>query len=216
METQTDTDPCLADAYDQWQPPLQHGIALFDAGETKAALTPLAEAIRLSASFHPLFHFLESGLNTELAQYHLANGEWDEAKALFARAVFLHHDNPTALAGVKLVEARQAGELPRYPILPLSSPLKPATSDEPGIHTLRQQAMLANGQEKAVLYHQAIALCETAHKRYHQLAALPWLARARCFAALGEDVLARNDIRHGMDLDRRNADLLTLSASLAG
>lgn len=215
MDTQTDTDPCLADAYSQWQQPLQHGITLYEAGESKAALTPLAEAIRLSASFHPLFHFLESGLNTELAQYHLANGEWDEAKALFTRAVFLHHDNPTALAGVKLADAWQTKELSRYPILSLSSPLKPANSEAPGIHALRQQALLADDHEKVALYHQAIALCETAHKRYHQLAALPLLARARCFAALGEDALARNDIRHGMDLDRRNADLLALSASLA-
>lgn len=207
-------DPCLQHAYDQWHSHLEQGLALYETSNPQAALTPLADAIRISASFHPLFHFLESGLNTELAQYYLQQDAWAEAETAFTRAIFLHHDNATAIAGKQLAQAQTCEALPRYDTLGLSSPLKPALPTAEGIHLWRKQAQMA--EDKAPLYHSAIAQCEAAHLRYHQLAALPWLARARCFAALGEDALARNDIRHGMDLDRRNPDLLALSMRLAG
>jgi tetratricopeptide (TPR) repeat protein len=205
MEIDHHTDSCLIAAQMQWHPHLQQGLALYAAGEAKAALLPLAEAIRISASYHPLFHFLESGLNTELAIMHLQQHNWHEAERLFTRAVFLHHDNATAIAGEKLAQTQTLAPLPTYATLQLCMPLAPLDAANTGIHQLRGEGR----------YHEAIEQCDAIHKRYHQLAALPWLARARCFAALGEDMLARNDIRHGMDLDRNNSDLLALSLELA-
>lgn len=209
-----DTDPCLLHAHAQWLPHLHQGMAMAEAGDYAAALTPLAEAIRISASFHPLFHFLESGLNTELAALYLRNGEWEEAERLFTRAVFLHHDNATALQGREMAQHHESGVLPAYSTSELSARLSPPQSPQ-GIHALRRQARAAEMAEAVPLYRQAIVLCETAHQAYHRAAALPWLHRAECFAAQGEDLLARNDIRHGMDLDRTNAGLLALSVRLA-
>lgn len=211
-ESMNTPDPCLTHAQSQWLAPLRQGQAHYEAGELAAALAPLAEAIRISAAFHPLFHYLESGLNTELAQLHLARGEWEEAAAAFKRAEFLHHDNAVAVAGMKQAQAREAAELPAYGTLALSRPLAPGEDTPHGIHATRRRA---REEGSAALYRQAIELCEAAHLRYHQLAAQPWLARARVFAAQGEEALARNDIRHGMDLDRKNADLLHLSLQLA-
>lgn len=207
-------DPCLQHAHAQWHSHLEQGIVLYEASNPQAAIAPLAEAIRISASFHPLFHFLESGLNTELAQHYLQQSIWDKAEAAFSRAIFLHHDNATALAGKQLAQTQAADTLPRYDTLSLSAPLKPASPTETGIHAWRKLARAA--EDKTPLYLAAIEHCEAAHLRYHQLAALPWLARARCFAAMGEDSLARNDIRHGMDLDRHNPEFLALSVKLAG
>lgn len=205
MEIDTSTDSCLIAAQEQWHPHLARGMALHAAGEPQAALAPLAEAIRISASYHPLFHFLESGLNTELAIQHLQRQDWAEAERLFTRAVFLHHDNATAIAGEKLAQAQTQAKLPAYATLQLCAPLAPLDASHEGIHQLRTKGQLA----------EAIELCDRVHKRYHQLAALPWLARAQCFAALGEHALAQNDIRRGMDLDRKNPDLLALSQELA-
>lgn len=208
------TDPCLLHAHNQWAPPLHEAQQHIDAAKFAAALLPLAEAIRISASFHPLFHYLESGLNTELAMLYMHQGNWEQAEACFTRAVFLHHDNATAIQGKQLAQQRQMGNLPAYGTLQLSAPLTPRASDT-GIHAVYQQARTATGDTAIARYHEAIALCEATHLNYHQWAALPWLARAECFAAQGEDLLARNDIRHGMDLDRKNAGLLALSVSLA-
>lgn len=207
----TTQDPCLTHAHAQWLAPLQRGEACYDAGELHAALAPLAEAIRISAAFHPLFHFLESGLNTELAQLYLSQDEWDKAETAFKRAEFLHHDNEVAIAGLQLAKAQQKAELPTYRTISLSRPLKPEVTEQ-GIYALRKRAKETGS---AALYAEAIEACEAAHLHYHQLAAQPWLVRARVFAAQGEEALARNDIRHGMDLDRKNADLLQLSMQLA-
>lgn len=208
------TDPCLFHAHAQWRVPLHQGKALMEDRQYSAALAPLAEAIRISASFHPLFHFLESGLNTELAILHLQAGEWEEAEKLFDRAIFLHHDNASALQGKTLAQAREHGNLPPYGTERLSAALTPPPTED-GIHALRRKARKATKDEAAPLYHAAIESCERTHLAYHRVAALPWLYRAECFAAQGEDLLARNDIRHGMDLDRNNAELLALSLRLA-
>lgn len=212
MET---LDPCLTHAHAQWLPALQQGIALAEARDFAAAHKPLAEAIRISASFHPLFHYLESGLNTELAIRHLRAGEFAEAEQLFTRAEFLHHDNATALAGLAASKNHDAtANLPPYSTLQLAAPLTPPPAEN-GIHALYRRAKKAAAHEAIPLYREAIAECEAVHPAYHKLAALPWLHRAECFAAQGEDLLARNDIRHGMDLDRDNPDLLALSLNLA-
>ena len=210
----SNTDPCLLHAHAQWRGPLQQGRTLADNGDYSAALTPLAEAIRISGSFHPLFHFLESGLNTELAALHLQHGEWAEAERLFDRAVFLHHDNAVALQGKALAQAEESAPLPAYQTRQLAALLTPKPTAD-GIHALYRQAHAADKAEAIALSRQAIELCESTHRMYHRAAALPWLCRAECFAAQGEDLLARNDIRHGMDLDRENAELLALSVRLA-
>lgn len=211
----TITDPCLVEAHRQWQPFFAEGEAYYAGQNPQAALAPLAEAIRISASYHPLFHFLESGLNTELGIVYLAQQQWAEAEATFERAVFLHHDNATAISGQQLAQTHINAELPRYRTLFLSSPLK-GVEGAGGIHTLRKRARKADADAAIALYQEAIQICEQTHLHYHTLTAQPWLARARCFAAQGEDALARNDIRHGMDLDRKNTELLELSLSLAG
>jgi tetratricopeptide (TPR) repeat protein len=203
-------DPCLEHAHNQWNKALQQGIASYEAHQLQEAVAALSEAIRISSSFHPLFHFLESGLNTELAQYLLAQHAWTEAESAFDRAIFLHHDNAIAIAGKQLAQSCKAVALPAYDTLGMSSPLRPSSRTDNGIHALRYAARNATDGDLA-LYRASIAQCEAAHLHYHQLAALPWLARATCFATMGEDALARNDIRHGMDLDRSNADLLELS-----
>lgn len=211
----THYDPCLTHAIAQWHAPLAQGKAQMAQGNVKAALPLLGEAIRISASFHPLFHFLESGLNTELAILHLRGGKFAQAQTLFTRAVFLHHDNATALAGQQACAAQDAtATLPPYGTLQLAAELAPAPS-EGGVHAIHARAKKAAAPEAIPLYEKAITLLESVHPAYHREAAMPWLYRAECFAAQGEDLLARNDIRHGMDLDRENAGLLALSLQLA-
>ncbi|MCH2546487.1 MAG: hypothetical protein MK052_02600 [Alphaproteobacteria bacterium] len=215
MTDLTHSDPCLIHAYRQWQAPLEQGSALYNASKMAQAIIALTDATRISASFHPLFHYLESGLNTELAEIYAANNQWQEACTAYERAVFLHHDNTTAIAGKTNAETKQPNTAERYRTIGLSIKLRPENYQLNGIYALRKQARTASPLESITLYQQAIAECEATHLRYHQLAALPWLMRAQCFAAQGEDALARNDIRHGMDLDRANTDLLQLSVSLA-
>ena len=73
------SEASLNTAHAQWLAPLEAGRALLDAGEISACLAPLSEAIRISAAYHPEYHFLESGLNTELGRLWLEQGDYAKA-----------------------------------------------------------------------------------------------------------------------------------------
>jgi tetratricopeptide (TPR) repeat protein len=214
---ETYPDPSLERIHRQWLPDQQQGLTLLAEGKAEEALIFLSRAITISASFHPVYHFLESGLNTELAILYQRHGNAEAALKHFNRALFLHHDNATALAGKAAIEAQQLeAPLPAYPMLELAAELSPpAGKAEAGtIHDLHSRALTVPYEEACLLYEEAIRRCEPAHQRYHQLAALPWLFRAEAFIALKEAALAKNDIRRGKDLDRHHPDWQRLEEAI--
>lgn len=195
-------DISLAKASAQWQASLAEGIEALDRGEPDAAIPLLSHAVTVSARFHPLYHFLESGLNTELAARLLAEGNFEEAAKYFKRAVFLDHSNMAAMEGKKAAEDGQMDKKISYSLAAMLEGMELGDGSEGTIWGLRNRGR----------YLDAIELCETTHLAYHKAAAQPWLWRARAFLAKGERMLARNDARRGLDLDRKHPDLLGLSA----
>lgn len=168
----------------------------------------LSEAIHISAHFHPLFHFFESALNTELACIYAKQSNRIQAKALATRALFLEHDNEAA---AHILDGLPIAEIPIYNKatntqqgwLPIG--LQAAALTNETIFTLaanaREQAQ--QGDEAAAIqsYQRAIAQTEQAHQAYHKAAAKPWILRAEYFTALGEHALAKNDLIKARDLD---------------
>lgn len=203
-------DPALTQAESTWKAALDAGKKALEAKEYANAIAQLSDAVQQSAHFHPLFHFLESGLNTELALLHLSRGEFDEAHKHFIRAVFLDHENATAKQGAKQADEEDKTPLPAYGMERLLADFpKPETKES--IWQWRAQAMQAQGDEAIALYQLAIAQCETTHEAYHKAAAQPWLWRAKSFLAQGERALAKNDGRRGLDLDKQHPDLLSMA-----
>lgn len=196
----------------RWEVPLAEGITRLQTGDAEAAITPLSDAVKESARYHPLFHFFESGLNLELGILMLRTETWHDAAQRFERAIFLDHNNETAKQGLAAAQKQHStASLASYPFASLTEAL-PAAADETGMHALRRQARKQTAKKAALLYEQAIETCEDTHQAYHRAAALPWLWRARAFRQLGEIALVRNDARRGLDLDQQNPDLMSLSA----
>lgn len=189
------TEAALAAAYSGWHAALKAGREALKSGDAQAALAPLSEAIRISAAYHPEFHFLESGMNTELGRILRAQGDGEGAKAAFERAVFLHHQNEVALAGLA-----SAPILPAYTMAARNLASWAAIGGgkvvdvETCLFTLRAQAKTVED------WRSVISLTDEAHKQYHKLAAEPWFLRAKAHRALGEKELASNDQRRAEDL----------------
>ena len=83
-----------------------------------------------------------------------------------------------------------------------------------GIFEAWGQAEQAGKDEAISLFSHAITLCDATHRQYHALAAEPWWLRAALHRALGEHLLAMNDLKRGLDLDRQNAWALAQMAEL--
>jgi tetratricopeptide (TPR) repeat protein len=77
--------------------------------------------------------------------------------------------------------------------------------EKSGIFDAWQQAERSGKDEAISFYSRAITLCDATHQQYHALAAQPWWLRAALHRALGEHLLAMNDLKRGLDLDRQNA-----------
>lgn len=201
-------DGSLLLAQSAWQKALTEGVARLQAGDTAGAIAPLSQAVQESARYHPLYHFLESGLQTDLGALYLVQHADDQAKLHFERAVFLDHSNEIAKQGLDMIATGNVSPLPRYPLLELTESL-PANHND--LKYIRRQVINLSAKDAIHHYLRAIQICEATHLAYHQSAALPWLWRARAFRAQGETYLAKNDARRGLDLDRTNADLMGLS-----
>ena len=222
-------DATLLLAYCRWKTHLADAKILQQAGQPEVAVMCASEAIRLSADVHPQYHFLESGLHTALGALHVQYGEYDDAKRHFERAVFLHHDNPVALAGVAAIgneavkpPSPRGGEgitLPPYTHAKAWAEWQAFcgahdSEHRSGIFEAWQQAERAEKNEAISLYTHAITLCDATHRQYHAMAAEPWWLRAALHRALGEHLLAMNDLKRGLDLDRQNAWALQQLAEL--
>lgn len=212
-------DASLVLACKRWQPAMQEARGAWAAGSANEAVESASQAIRLSADVHPQYHFVESGLHTALGALHLRHGEYDEAKRHFDRAVFLHHDNPVALAGQGAEERREAMDLPAYAHAKawaewLEFCGVAETDLKSGIFEAWRKAEKAEKVEAISLFSHAITLCDATHRQYHALAAEPWWLRAALHRALGEHLLAMNDLTRGLDLDRQNAWALAQLAEL--
>ncbi len=193
-------DSALNAIKSSWEAALQAGCDAANAGDHNTAISYFSQAITQSTRFHPLFHFLESGLNTELGiLYHKQNNA-DAAKSHFERAIWLDHDNKTAKQGI---EATSEANFAPYGI-----PQKIQDMPKGDIWELRQAA---SQNSDIALYVKAIELCEATHAAYHAAAALPWLHRARSHLAIGERILAKNDGKRGLDLDPTHPDLTGLA-----
>lgn len=208
METEATLypDPLLEAAHHAWLPALKRGILLAQEGENEAAITAFSEAIRISAAFHPRFHFLESGLQTELAIYLLNQEKWDDAAKHFKRAVFLDHTNEPALQGQNLAASQRLEVLPAYDraattLMDWLGGASPPTLHHEHLLSLRAQARTAEGNMKTRLYLELLEKCEEAHQHYHRLASLPWRWRAELFRKQNQIELAENDLRRSRDLD---------------
>ena len=195
------SEASLNTALAQWLAPLEKARALFDAGEIAACIAPLSEAIRISAAYHPEYHFLESGLNTELGRFWLEQGDFAKAEKTFTRAVFLHHQNDVALAGLDAAKTKQQTKLPAYTMAAKHLKAWAAVGGggevipaSPCIFTARTEAKTPETLEAL------IALTDEIHKEYHKLAAEPWFLRAKAHRMLGEKELAANDQRRAEDL----------------
>jgi len=266
-ETLRTADASLILAHGRWSSFMHEAVRLTVAGHHEAALAPASEAIRLSADVHPQYHFLESGLHTALGGLHLRHGEYGKAKRHFDRAVFLHHDNAVALAGLEIsdnerlkaqeltpppVGGRSGGgreDTSFVPICPHPSSLRFAetgpnpppigegailppythakawaewlafcgvaeTELKSGIFEAWAQAEQAEKDAAISLFSHAITLCDATHRQYHALAAEPWWLRAALHRALDEPLLAMNDLKRGLDLDRQNGWALAQLAEL--
>lgn len=200
----------LALACANWQPLMHRAQQHMQTGESEQAIECASEAIRLSAAVHPRYHFLESGLHTALAALHLKDGDEIEATRHFERAVFMHHDNPTALAGLEAM--KQKGGVPRLPLYTHEMVWEEWAAfcgaehsiPRSGIFELKAKAQEAQGPTQYEFYAQAIAHCDATHRQYHVLAAETWWLRAQLHYQSGEIMLAINDLTRGLDLDRAN------------
>lgn len=189
-----------------WQP-------LLDKAEQDEVnrLECLAEAIRISAHFHPLFHFFESALNTELAILKQAMGQGEDAKRLAKRALFLEHDNQTARA----IMAGEVANVPPYDKASNSlhdwipsgvdvAVMQMDTSHNSMFamtHHARSLALKADEDATTSAYQAAIEQTEQTHKAYHIAASKPWLHRAQYFQQQAQTELANNDLNHARNLD---------------
>ena len=201
-------DGSLLLAQSAWQGALAEGMACLQAGNAAGAIAPLSQAVQESARYHPLYHFLESGLQTDVATLYLSQAAFNQAKPHFERAIFLDHSNEIAKQGLDMIATGNVSPLPRYPLLELTESL-PANDND--LKYIRRQVLGLSAKDAITHYLRAIEICEATHLAYHQSAALPWLWRARAFRAQGETYLAKNDARRGLDLDRTNANLMGLS-----
>lgn len=186
-----------------WQHSLQQAKS-----EPAKAEQHLTQAITIASSFHPLFHFYESGLNTELAKLYIRQEKFEDAVAAARRAEFLDHENEPA----KQILNGNYSILQEYTKAPLTT-ANWFANEQAGHLNLKEMSMFAaafeakqlasqsNFSKPEALYKQAIQETETAHQAYHKLAAKPWLARANYFQEIGEEELAKNDIRRARDLD---------------
>lgn len=202
-------DDSLAYAYATWKPALESGVTALEAGELSKAVSLLSDALRISASFHPVYHFLETGLNTELARLLYQAKEMEKVMQVLDRAIFLHHDNPAALyAKQLLVKGQLWNPVPYYFLKDCQSLAQKGEIFRLYAHSCNSDDL----NQKIIFLKQAIEICEETHKHYHRLAAVPWVWRARAFLAQGEEMLplARNDIWRGLDLDKLSAELLAL------
>lgn len=214
-------DATLMLAHRRWAASMDEVQKLAEAGLLEQALAPAAEAIRFSAAAHPQYHFIESGLHTALGSLHLRHGEHEEAKRHFERAVFLHHDNAVALAGQGAAERREALALPSYTHAKAWAEWLifcdvAQTQLKSRIFELWAHAEEAKKDAAISLYADAITLCDATHQHYHAFAAEPWWLRAALHHALGETLLAMNDLKRGLDLDRQNVWASLLLTQLAG
>lgn len=213
VDTVVIIDPFLATAQKQWEMHLDQGVTAYHAQNWAEALQHFSVAVSESARYHPLFHYLESGLHTELAQLHCKNNDFELAHTHFKRALFLHHDNETAQKGLE-IDLSDGTEhvLPPYPFAALTATLPPPQQAAGCIRSLRMQARNREVTEAISAYQEMIEICEATHLAYHSAASLPWLWRAKTFIKQGETALARNDAIRGLDLDRKNIDLASLAA----
>ena len=212
-------DASLLLAQGRWLPFMEQAQARWDGGEAETALAPASEAIRLSADVHPQYHFLESGLHTTLGTLHLRHGTFAEATRHFDRAVFLHHDNPVALAGQAAAGRQESATLPAYTHAKawaewLAFCGVADTELKSGIFEAWAEAERAEKEQAISLLSHAITLCDATHLQYHALAAQPWWLRAALHRALGEHALAINDLKRGLDLNRKNVWALAQLAEL--
>jgi tetratricopeptide (TPR) repeat protein len=218
-KTLSRADASLLLALGRWKPMLDHAWQLAQTESFELAFAPASEAIRLSADVHPQYHFLESGLHTALGSLHLRHGEWEEATRHFDRAVFLHHDNDVAQAGQGAAARHERVELPPYTHaktwVEWMEFCGVAQSElQSGFFEPWVRAGRAAKTEAVSLFSHAITLCDATHRQYHALAAQPWWLRAALHRALGEPLLAMNDLSRGLDLDRQNGWALAQMAEL--
>lgn len=203
------TDAALQQAYRHWQEPLAQGHALWQAGRLRAAEAAFHEAVRISASYHPLFHFFESGLNTELALTLYALGDNAPLQSVVERALFQDHFNPVMLSFAQWLK----GEITEpvitpYDIWGLSSPL--FDGDGSALKAAFLHAQHLQGEEKVHALRATIRECEVNHGAFHRLSAEPYTVRAKFFLARNDIFLAQNDVVKGLNLAPKWSKLLEM------
>ncbi|MBY0354508.1 MAG: hypothetical protein K2Q12_02115 [Rickettsiales bacterium] len=203
-------DGSLALACAQWHPMMNKAQQHMQAGESEPAIECASEAIRLSALWHPQYHFLESGLHTAVGALYLAEKHYAMATQNFSRALFLHHDNTSAHAGLCAAQQQVSDEIPPYTeALSWQAWCNMASCDGVSLQSelfeKRLQAENSMGDSAFLAYEDATKCCDATHQAYHRLAAQPWWLRASLFMEQGEDALAKNDLRRGLNLDRTNS-----------
>lgn len=205
-------DAALQRAYHLWQAPLQQGQAFWQASDFAAAETALNEAVRISASFHPLFHFFESGLNTELALTLYAMGDKERLAPVVKRALFQDHFNPAMLSLQSWLNDGAEPTLHPYDIWGLSSPLFDA--GESALKAAFLASLSLQGEEKVNSLRAIIRECETNHGAFHRFSAEPYAVRAEFFLAKNELYLAGNDVVKGLNLAPQWHRLLELRKTI--
>jgi tetratricopeptide (TPR) repeat protein len=199
-------EACLAQAFATWNHQLERAISMKEAQRFEDAEQFFHEAVKISASYHPLFHFWESGLNTELGKIFLAAGNFSAAEQHFSRAIWLHRQNEAAKTGLEAAKNQSKNtDLKIYDTLKFASPLSKIVADdfsEKNILILHLEALTNNS---VAAYSAAISCCEESHQEYHKLAAIPWLERANYFSEINAHALAKNDLRRAFDLDPETA-----------
>ena len=171
----------------------------------------MSKAIQISAHYHPLIHFFEASLQTELAYAYQQLGDTERATQHAKRAVFLDHNNQTAIAiagsnpttinallygaSIYTLSGWLGGDA-RYPPI--------GETEEMFVEALQAKTLLDEKSWNAAIdtYSKLIEQMEDLHQAYHIEAAKPWLMRAEYFQAKGEKELAENDLRKAKDLDR--------------
>lgn len=208
-------------AWRSWEAPFAEGRRLAESN-IRDSIPLFSEAIRRSAFFHPHYHFLESYLHLKRGMQRMRAGNAEGAGADFARAIRLDPTNQAAMeAAARLAKTEPPAAQTIYSkaVLKLEdwAPENPGESipcgslNSPSVHALAAAAEISGEDED---FSRAITLADETHQHYHRLAALPWLARAKAFAALDERELARNDCRRGFDLNRDCAELNALYEKL--
>lgn len=183
----------------------------WDAPQTGLTmLEKMSDSIRICADFHPKYHFLESWLHCARGADFLKTGDWEQAAADFARAIWLDHTNETALMGQKSAAIHQMNALPEYSRA--AKTLSQWAENAAMLETADHQSIHALAAEKR--WDEALALCHTTHQQYHRLACLTWLARARYFMEIKQWDLAKNDLRRAYDLDKNNAQIEELKKQI--